>query len=100
MAIREPRHDDHASRGCFRIVLIAKESVAATGPRRILGDVRRRPCDLSPGASCARSIAMAKGQKRGNRETKKPKQEKKAPAVPVGGFAVPGSKTSGNRGKS
>ncbi len=31
---------------------------------------------------------MAKGQLRGNKETKKPKKEK-APAAPAGGFAVP-----------
>ena len=31
---------------------------------------------------------MAKGQLRGNKEAKKPKKDK-APAAPVGGFAVP-----------
>jgi hypothetical protein len=34
--------------------------------------------------------AMAKGQKRGNRETRKPKQPKKAPiAAPAAGSAEP-----------
>ncbi len=35
---------------------------------------------------------MAKGQKRSNREIKKPKAAKKPPAVPAGGFSVPTDK--------
>ena len=35
---------------------------------------------------------MAKGQKRSNREIKKPKAAKKAPVVPVGGFINPADK--------
>lgn len=41
---------------------------------------------------------MAKGQKRGNKEAKKPKAPKKAPAVPVSQFSEAMSKKTPPRG--
>lgn len=35
---------------------------------------------------------MAKGQKRSNREIKKPKAAKKAPVAPAGGISIPTDK--------
>jgi hypothetical protein len=42
---------------------------------------------------------MAKGQLRGNKEAKKPKQEKK-PAPPAGGFQVPSKSDKATNAKS
>jgi hypothetical protein len=45
-----------------------------------------------------RRTAMAKGQLRSNREQKKPKKDKKAPAMPASGFMSQG-KVAGKPGK-
>jgi hypothetical protein len=42
---------------------------------------------------------MAKGQLRGNKEAKKPKQEKK-PAPPAGGFQAPSKSDKATNAKS
>jgi hypothetical protein len=42
----------------------------------------------------AQETNMAKGQKRGNREIRKPKAKKPAPAVPVSALAIKGKPAS------
>jgi hypothetical protein len=52
-----------------------------------------------PAASLLRSIRMAKGQLRSNREAKKPKQPKKpaAPVTPTGGAVMRAAGQGGGR---